>query len=211
MSTVYLATALPPAALARLDAADIDYRSWASADEIVADQLIDAVANAEALISAVDVQVPAEVIDAAPKLELIANVGDGFSNIDLNACRRRGIAVTNAPAHDSIASTAELAVTVLLTISRRILPGDKLMRDGGFSGWRVTGYVGGHPVCAGQASWIRANGRASSSSYDSSSRVRSPPRSAEKWMPIGMPADELPSGREIAGVPHELSAGVKAT
>lgn len=146
MAEVYSAVALPGEALELLREAGADYRIFDGAADITEEQLTAAVGDAEVLISAVNIGVTATVIAAAPKLKLIANVGDGYSNIDLDAARARGIAVTNAPTIDSVASTAEQAVALLLAASRRLLGGDRLMRSGDFAGWEVTGYVGGHQV-----------------------------------------------------------------
>ncbi len=91
-----------------------------------------------------NVPVTAEVIAAAPDLELIADIGDGYDNIDLSAAAARGITVTNAPTRDSIASTAEQTVTLMLAVSRLVLAGDQMMRANKFTGWEITGYLGGH-------------------------------------------------------------------
>ncbi|GAA3961644.1 NAD(P)-dependent oxidoreductase [Gordonia caeni] len=146
MAEIYSAVALPDDSVALLRDAGADYRLFEGAGDITEDQLAAAIGDAEVLISAVNIGVTETVIGAAPKLALIANVGDGYSNIDLDAARARGIAVTNAPTIDSVASTAEQAVALLLAVSRRVLGGDRLMRSGDFTGWEVTGYVGGHQV-----------------------------------------------------------------
>ena len=53
--------------------------------------------DAEILVSTFDYKVPRAMIEAMPHLRLIANFGAGFNNIDLDACRERGIRVTNTP------------------------------------------------------------------------------------------------------------------
>ncbi len=84
-------------------------------------------AKAEVLVSTFDKPVTREMIESAPNLRLIANFGVGFNNIDLDACRERGIRVTNTP-HSVVEPTAELAFTLMLDIARRTVEFDKSMR-----------------------------------------------------------------------------------
>jgi glyoxylate reductase len=68
-------------------------------------------------------------VDTLPRLRLIANFGVGYDRIDLDACRARGIAVTNTPGVLD-AATADLAFGLMLAARRRILEGDAIVRDG---------------------------------------------------------------------------------
>jgi glyoxylate reductase len=66
---------------------------------------------------------------AGPALRGVCNFAVGYNNIDLAECRRRGVVVTNAP--DSVTEgTANLAMGLLLAVSRRILEGDRFVRSG---------------------------------------------------------------------------------
>src|SRR5699024_9544084 len=76
----------------------------------------------------------------------IANVGSGFNNIDVDEANKHNIAVTNTPVHESVASTAELAITLMLALSRRVLPSHKTAVKNEFDGWQVMGYLGGNQV-----------------------------------------------------------------
>lgn len=146
MNQVFIASQLPERAIQALQSAQIKFDYWDSLNEISQDELIQSLNGKEALICGVDVSVTKEVIESVPTLKLIANVGDGYSNIDIKTAKAHGIQVTNAPTTDSIASTAELTVTLILTLSRNILNSDRFLRSGEFEGWRVTGYLGGHQV-----------------------------------------------------------------
>ena len=79
------------------------------------------------LVSTFDYKVSREVINSMPNLQLIANFGAGYNNIDLDTCRERGIRVTNTP-KSVIEPTAELAFALMMAVSRRIVEFDKKLR-----------------------------------------------------------------------------------
>lgn len=85
--------------------------------------------KAEILVSTFDKPVTAEMIASAPDLRLIANFGAGYNNIDLNACRERGIRVTNTP-QPVIEPTAELAFALMFAVARRVAEFDRALRNG---------------------------------------------------------------------------------
>lgn len=86
-------------------------------------------AEAEVLVSTFDYRVPRELIASMPNLRLIANFGAGYNNIDLEACRERGIRVTNTP-QPVIEPTAELAFALMIAVARRVSEFDHLIRTG---------------------------------------------------------------------------------
>jgi glyoxylate reductase len=71
-----------------------------------------------------------ELLDAAgPQLRIVADYAVGVDNVDLEACRRRGVVVSNTP--DVLTeTTAELTIAILLALLRRIAEGDRLIRRG---------------------------------------------------------------------------------
>ena len=83
----------------------------------------------EVLVSTFDVKVPEAMIASMPRLRLIANFGAGYNNIDLEACRARGIRVTNTP-QPVIEPTAELAFALMSDVARRVSEFDRLVRTG---------------------------------------------------------------------------------
>lgn len=96
--------------------------------------------EAEILVSTFDYQVPREMIESMPHLRLIANFGAGFNNIDLVACKERGIRVTNTP-QPVIEPTAELAFALMIDVARRVSEFDRNIRISGLgvSGLGVSG------------------------------------------------------------------------
>lgn len=85
--------------------------------------------EAEVLVSTFDKPVTREMIQSAPKLKLVTNFGVGFNNIDLDACRERGIRVTNTP-QPVIEPTAELAFALMHDVARRTAEFDRKLRAG---------------------------------------------------------------------------------
>lgn len=85
--------------------------------------------EAEVLVSTFDKPVSREMIAAMPHLRLITNFGAGFNNIDLEACRERGIRVTNTP-QPVIEPTAELAFALMIDVARRVSEFDRAIRQG---------------------------------------------------------------------------------
>ncbi len=85
--------------------------------------------EAEVLVSTFDYRVTREMIESAPSLRLITNFGVGFNNIDLDACRERGIRVTNTP-QPVIEPTAELAFALMHDVARRTAEFDRKLRAG---------------------------------------------------------------------------------
>jgi glyoxylate reductase len=64
---------------------------------------------------------------AGPQLRVLANYAVGVNNVDLDAARRRGVVVANTP--DVLTgATAELALTLMLSLLRRVAEGDRFVR-----------------------------------------------------------------------------------
>src|SRR5499426_2121998 len=90
------------------------------------------------IISAID----EEVLAAAPTVKVVANVAVGYNNIDVAAARRRGVVVTNTP--DVLTeTTADFAWTLLMATARRLVEGDRYVRDGKFRQWEYMVLLGG--------------------------------------------------------------------
>jgi glyoxylate reductase len=88
--------------------------------------------DADVLIVAGDA-VDDAVLDRMPSLQLVANYGVGYDNVDVEACRARGVAVTNTPGVLDDA-TADLAIALVLAVRRRVVEGDRLVREGRWGG-----------------------------------------------------------------------------
>jgi glyoxylate reductase len=84
--------------------------------------------GADVLLEAVVSIGPAE-LDLLPDVRLVANYGVGYDNVDLAACRERGITVTNTPGALD-AAVAELTLALMLACRRYLVASDRFVRDG---------------------------------------------------------------------------------
>jgi phosphonate dehydrogenase len=103
------------------------------------DALAAAMATADGMLAFMTDRVDEAFLAAAPRLKVIGCALKGFDNFDLEACRRRGVTVTIVP--DLLtAPTAELTIGLVIALARHLVAGDRLVRSGGFAGWRPVLY-----------------------------------------------------------------------
>ena len=82
------------------------------------------------------------ILDLLPSLRLVANYGVGYDQVDVVACRARGVDVTNTPGVLD-AATADLAFALLLATRRRLVEGDTLVRSGRWgTSWSKAPFLG---------------------------------------------------------------------
>jgi len=106
------------------------------------DGLQEALRTADAILCTVTDRLTAEVLSAEPRrARMLANFGVGFNHIDAAAAKDRGLAVSNTP--DVLTeATADIAITLLLMVSRRTGEGERHVRAGAWTGWRPTHMLG---------------------------------------------------------------------
>lgn len=104
--------------------------------------LKEALRSADALLCTVTDRLSADVLSAEPRrARLLANFGVGFNHIDTQAAKEHGLAVSNTP--DVLTeATADIAITLLLMVSRRTGEGERHVRSGAWTGWRPTHMLG---------------------------------------------------------------------
>lgn len=118
-----------------LDAAcDVEY--WTAPERPSREELLRRVKGMEGLICLLTEKVNEELLRAAPKLRIAANVAVGFDNIDVNACTKRGVVATNTPGVLD-ETTADFAWTLLMAVARRLAEGEQLARSGNWNGWNL--------------------------------------------------------------------------
>lgn len=137
---LFISSRVPEDIIQRFDGIDYSYND--SNVPMTKEEIIAGLQGKEALICPLSDKIDKEVIDAAKDLKLILNYGAGFDNIDIAYAREKGIVVCNAPAPSSAVSTAELTFALMLAQARRLIRGEKDLREGGFHGWRPTYFLG---------------------------------------------------------------------
>jgi D-3-phosphoglycerate dehydrogenase len=132
---IVIADGLPASAIERLQEPDwtIDNRQGRSPAELAADMK-----DADALVVRSATKVTRDVIEAAPKLRVIARAGTGVDNVDVPAATARGIVVMNAPGANSV-SVAEQAMALMLSMARNIPAADASMKE---SKWEKSKFAG---------------------------------------------------------------------
>ena len=104
-------------------------------------KLLGSIADKEGLLCTITDRIDAELMDCAPALKVIANFGVGFEHIDVAAATQRGIPVTNTPGVLTD-TTADVAFALILATARRIVEGDRRIREGKFQYWAPLLFLG---------------------------------------------------------------------
>jgi len=94
------------------------------------DRLLEVVADAEGIITGLD-WISSRVIAAAPKLKAISTAGVGYDHVDVKAASEHGVAVGICAGVNNHA-VSELAIGMMIALSRQFFPYDKTIREGGW-------------------------------------------------------------------------------
>ncbi|HMC34317.1 MAG: D-glycerate dehydrogenase [Deltaproteobacteria bacterium] len=112
-----------------------------SEEAVQRSELLRRVREASALLAVGGDRVDKELLEAAPRLRIVANHAVGYDNVDVPACTARGVWVTNTP--DVLTdATADLTWALILALARRVREGERMVRAGEFRGWAPTMLLG---------------------------------------------------------------------
>ncbi len=132
---VFITREIPEAAAELLRSKKIEVKVYPGEKPIPYPLLKKEVRDADGVISLLTDKFDEEIIDSMSKCKIIANYAVGYNNINVAYANSKGITVTNTP--DVLTdSTADLAVTLVLACSRRLLEGEEIMRKNRFRGWQ---------------------------------------------------------------------------
>src|SRR5215469_6449105 len=137
---VFATRPLFPAAQQILNA-NCDSEYWTKPERISKEELHQRIKDKEGLVALLTERVNEDLLRAAPKLRIVANIAVGFDNIDVPACTRRGVVVTNTPGILD-ETTADFAWTLMLAVARRVVEADQYVRAGNWKGWNFDQYCG---------------------------------------------------------------------
>jgi len=106
-------------------------------------ELAQAIKRADVLVPTITDQIDAGLLaQAGERLKLIANYGAGVDNMDVQTARQRGVLVSNTPGVLTD-DTADMALALILAVTRRIPEGLAAMQAGNWAGWSPTAFLGG--------------------------------------------------------------------
>src|SRR5437867_3403638 len=138
--TVVLTAAYPPIAREIL-AGEFDVIEHPTEPERTEDEVITILSEADAAITLLSDPLTRRVLASNPNLRIIANHAVGYNNIDIEAARQLGITVTNTPGVLTEA-TADLTMALILAVTRRLVEGDREVRDTGRCLWEPLHLLG---------------------------------------------------------------------
>src|ERR1700688_4443996 len=118
---------------------EVEY--WARPERPPREEVLRRAKDKEGLICLLTEKINEELLGAAPKLRIAANVAVGFDNIDVAACTKRGVVATNTPGVLD-ETTADFAWALLMAVARRLGEGEQLARSGNWKGWDLDQLVG---------------------------------------------------------------------
>lgn len=114
---------------------------WEATEPPTAEALRARSAGCDGLLTVLTERVDDALLDAAPRVRVVANMAVGYDNIDVPACTARGVLVTNTPGVLTEA-TADMTWALLLAAARRLPEGDRALRGGGWGSWHPTWLLG---------------------------------------------------------------------
>src|SRR5437879_11523183 len=113
---------------------DVEY--WEKSERPPREEVLRRVKDKEGLICLLTEKVDDELLQAAPKLRIAANVAVGYDNIDVDTCTKRGVVATNTPGVLD-ETTADFAWALMMAVARRLSEGEQLARSGTWKGWNL--------------------------------------------------------------------------
>jgi glyoxylate reductase len=118
-----------------------DCEFWNKQERPTPQEVLARVKDKEGLVCLLTERVGEELIRVAPKLRIVANVAVGYDNVDVPACTKRGVMVTNTPGVLD-ETTADFAWALMLAVARRVVEADQYVRTGSWQGWNFDQYCG---------------------------------------------------------------------
>ncbi len=133
MHRILVTRKLPSSVIARLEqVGTVDLHSADAALQPA--EFVERARECHAIVSMLNDRVDATLLDAATSLRVVSNVAVGYNNIDVPYARTKGVIVTNTP--DVLTeSLGDFTWALILSITRRLAEGDRVVRRGAWKGW----------------------------------------------------------------------------
>jgi len=130
---IFVTRKLPASVIAKLESVG-SVEVYSGEGTITPEALRAAVVGKHGLVTMLTERVDAALLDAGTDLKVVANVAVGYNNIDVAACRARGVVCTNTP--DVLTeSVADFTWALILAVTRRLSEGERVVRRHEWKGW----------------------------------------------------------------------------
>jgi glyoxylate reductase len=113
---------------------DCDAEYMTRAERPTREELMARMGEKDGLVCLLSEKIDEDLLRGAPKLRIVANVAVGYDNVDVRACTKRGIAVTNTPGVLD-ETTADFAWTLMMAVARRLGEAEQFARSGAWKSW----------------------------------------------------------------------------
>lgn len=138
---VLITNTVPPAVLVPLEGIARVLMGPAGGDLMPREEVLRLAPKLEGIINQAELRVDAELLTAAPRLRIVANVAMGVNNLDLAAMRACGVIATNVP-EAFTESTADCTLGLMLAVARRLVEADRYVRSGAWRGFQPGSWDG---------------------------------------------------------------------
>lgn len=120
----------------------LEIRMWEKEEEAVPrETLFKEIEDVDALFAVLSDTIDEELLSKAPKLKVVANMAVGYDNIDLEACKRHNVTVTNTP--DVLSeTTADLGFSLMMATARRIVEANEWVKEDKWKSWAPFFFAG---------------------------------------------------------------------
>lgn len=133
---VFVTRKLNPEVIAMLEKV-AEVEQWTKNAPIPRELLLEKIKHVDAVLTMLTERVDEEFLASTKRLRIVANMAVGYDNIDLEACRRHEVIVTNTP--DVLTeSTADLAFALLMATGRRLTEANRFLLQGEWTSWSPT-------------------------------------------------------------------------
>ncbi|NRR04143.1 D-glycerate dehydrogenase [Brevibacillus sp. RS1.1] len=133
---VFVTRKLNPEVIAMLEKV-AEVEQWTKNAPIPRELLLEKIKHVDAVLTMLTERVDEEFLTSTKRLRIVANMAVGYDNIDLEACRRHEVIVTNTP--DVLTeSTADLAFALLMATGRRLTEANRFLLQGEWTAWSPT-------------------------------------------------------------------------
>ncbi len=143
MGKIFVTRKIPGKALEKLTGSDYDVEISEFDRPLKEEELVEKAKGVDALLTLLTDRIDSDLMDVAgPQLKIISNYAVGFDNIDMKAATDRGIVVTNTPSNEVNEAVAEHTWALILSLARRIVEADEVVRRGAYKGWEPDIFLG---------------------------------------------------------------------